>query len=205
MSWNPSAHGVADNSSDTNMRWTNYNNRNNSDTASITFTWATAHQLSGVNLYYFTDNFSASLPQNVKFEYSLNGTDFMEIGYQNVTPTAGFTKTEYVFNEVINPVAIRITLTQQSGRCVGLTECEIMTYSGKIEANTSALLDTFTADGAAPSGFVSGIFSAENYSASVSDIASAVISATSLDNAAVTILPVHTDNVVRVLVQSEDQ
>ena len=80
-----------------------------------------------------------------------------------------------------------------------------MTYSGKIEANTSALLDTFTADGAAPSGFVSGIFSAENYSASVSDIASAVISATSLDNAAVTILPVHTDNVVRVLVQSEDQ
>ena len=197
--------GVADNSSDTNMRWTNYNNRNNSGTASITFTWATAHQLSGVNLYYFTDSFSASLPQNVKFEYSLNGTDFMEIGYQDVAPTAGFTKTEYVFNEVINPVAIRITLTQQSGRCVGLTECEIMTYSGKIEANTSALLDTFTADGAAPSGFVSGIFSAENYSASVSDIASAVISATSLDNAAVTILPVYTDNVVRVLVQSEDQ
>ena len=188
--------GVTNNSSDTNARWTNYNNRNTSQTASITFTWATAQLISSANLYYFTDNHSAALPADVTFEYSLNGTDFTNIGYQDVTPTAGFTKTEYVFDQVINPVALRITFTEQSGHCVGLTEAEIMTYAGKVEVNTSADLSSITVDGTAISGFDADTLA---YTASGSQVA-----ATTAVNAGITVLPADDSGVVRILTTSED-
>lgn len=188
--------GVTNNSSDTNARWTNYNNRNTSETASITFTWATAQLISSANLYYFTDNHSAALPADVTFEYSLNGTDFTNIGYQDVTPTAGFTKTEYVFDQVINPVALRITFTEQSGHCVGLTEAEIMTYAGKVEVNTSADLSSITVDGTAISGFDADTLA---YTASGSQVA-----ATTAVNAGITVLPADDSGVVRILTVSED-
>ena len=188
--------GVTNNSSDTNARWTNYNNRNTSETASITFTWATAQLISSANLYYFTDNHSAALPADVTFEYSLNGTDFTNIGYQDVTPTAGFTKTEYVFDQVINPVALRITFTEQSGHCVGLTEAEIMTYAGKVEVNTSADLSSITVDGTAISGFDADTLA---YTASGSQVA-----ATTEVNAGITVLPADDSGVVRILTVSED-
>lgn len=188
--------GVTNNSSDTNARWTNYNNRNTSETASITFTWATAQLISSANLYYFTDNHSAALPADVTFEYSLNGTDFTNIGYQDVTPTAGFTKTEYVFDQVINPVALRITFTEQSGHCVGLTEAEIMTYAGKVEVNTSADLSSITVNGTAISGFDADTLA---YTASGSQVA-----ATTEVNAGITVLPADDSGVVRILTVSED-
>lgn len=187
--------GVTNNSSDTNARWTNYNNRNTSSTASITFAWATAQLISSVNLYYFTDNYSASLPSAVKFEYSLNGNDFTEIEYEDVTPTAGFTKTEYVFDQVINPVALRITLTQQSGKCVGLTEAEVMSYAGGVEANASADLSGISVDGTSVNGFVADTL---EYEASGS-----VVDAVTSVNAGITILPAQ-DHVVRILTISED-
>ena len=187
--------GVTNNASDVNARWTNYNNRNTSSTASITFTWATAQLISGVNLYYFTDNYSASLPSAVKFEYSLNGSDFTEIGYENVTPTAGFTKTEYVFDQVINPIALKVTLTEQSGKCVGLTEAEVMTYAGSVAVNSSADLSGIYVDGIAIAGFVPDTLTYETSG-------SEVTAATNV-NAGITILPAQ-DNVVRILTISED-
>lgn len=190
--------GVTSNSSDTNARWTNYNNRNTSSTASITFQWATAQLISSANLYFFTDSYSASLPASVKFEYSLNGSDFTEIGYTDVTPTAGFTETAYVFDQVINPVALRITLTEQSGKCVGLTEVQIMTYAGRLTYNSSADLSGITVDGTAVSGFSAGTLS---YTAAGSE-SSAVTAATGV-NAGITVLPIYR-GVVRILTVSED-
>lgn len=187
--------GVTDNNSDTNARWTNYNNRNASSSAAVTFKWDTAQLINSVNLYYFTDNFSASLPSSVKFEYSLNGTDFTEIGYTDVTPTAGFTKTEYVFDQVINPIALRITLTQQSGRCVGLTEAEIMTYAGKLEYNSSAALSSVSVDGSEISDFTADTLTYE--------AAGTAVTASSSANAGITILPVQ-DHIVRILTISEN-
>lgn len=184
---------------DTNYRWTNYNNRNNSDTASITFTWATAQLLSSANLYFFVDNGASQLPSNVKFEYSLNGTDFAEIGYADVTPTGGFTATEYVFDQVINPVALRITLTQQGGttggKCVGLTEVEIMTYAGKLEYNSSGALSGISVDETLVDGFAADTLTYEAEGETVT--------AASDVNAGITILPV-LDSVVRILTVSED-
>lgn len=188
--------GVTSDSSDTNARWTNYNNRNNSSTAAITFMWTTAQLISSVNLYYFTDNYSAALPSFVKFEYSLNGTDFTEIGYMDVTPTAGFTKTEYVFDQVINPIALRVTFTEQSGHCVGLTEAEIMTYAGSVEINSSADLSGISVDGITVSGFDADMLAYEANGSTVTAVTNV--------NAGITILPVYTDGIVRILTISED-
>ena len=183
----------------TNMRWTNYYNRTISNTASITFRWDTAQLISSVNLYYFTDSHSASLPAAVRFEYSLNGTDFFEISYKPVTPTAGFTKTEYEFTKVINPVALRITLTQQTGRCVGLTEAEIMTYAASFTYNSSADLSGIKVNDTPLSGFSADTLT---YEAELPE--NAVITASSDSNAGITVLPVYNDDVVRILTVSED-
>ncbi|MCD7755903.1 MAG: Ig-like domain-containing protein, partial [Firmicutes bacterium] len=191
--------GVTNNSSDTTARWTNYNNRNNSSTATITFTWSTAQLLSGVNLYFFTDSFSAALPSDVSFAYSLDGTTFTEITYADVTPTTGFTETAYVFDSVINPIALRITLTEQSGHCVGLTECEIMTYAGSVTSNPSAALSGIYVDGTAVSGFDADTLA---YTAEVAS--DAEVTAETAVNAGITVLPIYTDNVVRILTISED-
>ena len=179
----------------TSERWTNYNNQWTSDTATITLNWDTAHSIESVNLYFFTDNYSAALPNTVKFAYSLDSQNYTEIGYESVTPTAGFTKTAYKFNEVINPVSLRIILTQQSGHCVGLTEVEVMTYAGKLTYNTSADLSSISVDGKAIGGF-----SASNltYTATGS-----TVTAESDDNMGITILPIN-DNIVRVITLAED-
>ena len=185
-------------SDNTDYRWTNYNNRNNSSTASVTFQWATAQLISSVNLYFFTDSGTAQLPTNVRFEYSLNGTDFTEIGYADVAPTAGFTQTAYVFDQIINPVALRITLTEQSGKCVGLTEVQVMTYAGALEYNSSADLSGIAVDGTAVSGFSAGTLS---YTAAGSE--SSAVTATTGVNAGITVLPIY-GGVVRILTVSED-
>ncbi|MDD7652771.1 MAG: glycoside hydrolase family 2 TIM barrel-domain containing protein [Firmicutes bacterium] len=190
--------GVTNNSSDTNARWTNYNNRNTSETATITFTWTTAQLISSVNLYYFTDNYSAALPANVQFAYSLNGIDFTSIGYEDVTPMRGLTKTEYVFETVVNPIALQVTLTEQSGHCVGLTEAEVMTYAGAVEYNTSADLSGITVDGISVENFAPDTL---EYTAQGS--AEAVVAASTDVNAGITVLPVY-ENVVRILTVSED-
>ena len=190
--------GVTANSSDTNARWTNYNNRNTSLTASITFQWDTAQLISSANLYFFTDSYSASLPASVQFEYSLNGTDFTGIGYADVAPTAGFTQTAYVFDQIINPVALRITLTEQSGKCVGLTEVQVMTYAGALEYNSSADLSGIAVDDTAVSGFSAGTLS---YTAAGSE--SSAVTATTAVNAGITVLPIY-GGVVRILTVSED-
>ena len=184
----------------TNERWSNWNNRTNSATATLTFTWATAQVLGGVNLYYYYDSCAAK-PESVEFQYSLNGSDYYTIGYtselvQSVNLGAQYS---YTFDSVINPVALRIVFTQQNGtsgtNCVAVIEAEMMTYAGEVEYNSSAQLSSITVNGTPLEGF-----DAEQleYTASGS-----VVAATSDQNAGITVLPV-LGNVVRILTISED-
>lgn len=194
--------GVTNNGNSTNERWTNYNNRNTSPTASITFTWATAQLLSGVNLYLFADDYSAALPANVEFAYSLDGTSFTPIGY-SATDMVNYTSgaTEYTFDNVINPVALRITLTQQSGHCVGLTEVEIMTYAAELISHSSAKLSGITVNGLEVPGFAGDSLS---YTVTVGDPQTSLVAAVSNENAAITVLPIFED-VVRIITVAEDK
>ena len=192
--------GITKPGDNTSERWSNYNNRKTSATATLTFTWDTAQLLNSVNLYYYFDNCSA-LPESVEFSYSLNGTDFTGITatselVEEYSMGAEYT---YTFEKTINPIALKITFTQRNGtsgdNCVALTEAKIMTFAGKIEYNSSAALSGITVDGMAIANFAADTLT---YEAS----GSAVTAATDV-NAGITILPALED-VVRILTVSED-
>lgn len=184
----------------TNERWTNWNNRTTSATATLTMIWATAHSISGVNLYYYYDNCCA-YPEDITFSYSLNGVDYIEIeaAAELVESYSLGAQYSYTFAEVVNPVAIKVTFTQQNGtsgsNCVGLTEMEVMTYAGSVEYNTSSVLSQITADGEAIADFDANTYAYE--------VEGSVIAAASEANAGITILPEY-EGVIRILTISED-
>ena len=192
--------GITKPGDNTSERWSNWNNRTTSAAAAITFRWDTAQLLSSANLYYYYDNCAAK-PESVVFEYSLDGQTFTEINSTEELVEAYSLGAEYsyTFEKAVNPVALRITLTQQSGtsgsNCVALTEVEIMTYAGKLEYNSSAALDSISVDGT----------TIENFSADTLEYTAAgtVVTAVSDSNAGITILP-ELDGVVRILTISED-
>lgn len=184
----------------TSERWSNWNNRTTSATATLTFKWDTAQLLSGVNLYYYYDNCAAK-PESVVFEYSLDGTNYVavEAPEELVEEYSVGAEYSYTFQNVINPVGLRITFTQQSGtsgsNCVALTEAEIMTYAGRIAYYDSAKLSGISVDGTEIADFSSDIY---EYHAEGS-----AITAVSDSNAGITVLPSY-EEVVRILTISED-
>ena len=194
--------GIFNDGTNESARWTNYNNRNVSSQASVTFTWATAQLIGSVNLYFFTDSFSAALPEEVTFEMSLDGRTFREVSYTQ-TEAVSFTEgpVTYTFDQPVNPIALRITLTQQSGRCVGLTEAEIMTYAASLEYQESSALAGILINGQALEGF-----SGEQleYSCSVEDPEGIQAEPVQGEHTAVTVLPMR-ENVIRILVSAENR
>lgn len=184
----------------TQERWSNWNNRTISDTAAITFWWDTAQLLSSVNLYYYFDS-CAALPETVTFEYSLDGQTYMpvEVSEELVEEYSLGAEYAYTFESVINPVSLKIVLKQQGGtdgsRCVALTEAEIMTYAGKLTHNSLAALSGIQVDGVDIPGFAADTLSYKG--------SGTTITASSAENAGITILPVY-EGVVRILTISED-
>lgn len=184
----------------TSERWTNWNNRTTSADATLTFTWATAQMLSSVNIYYYYDN-CCVYPESLEFSYSLNGQDYNVIGHtaaQMETYNLGAAYS-YTFDKPINPVGLKVKLTQQNGisgsSCVGITELEVMTYAVSMEYKTSADLSAITANNVAIADFVADTLKYEVYGN--------VIDATTEVNAGITILPEY-EGVVRILTISED-
>lgn len=184
----------------TNERWTNWNNRTRSADATLTLTWATAQTVSGVNLYYYYDNCCA-YPEALEFSYSLNGQEYQVIGHtaeQVETYSLGAMYT-YTFDKPINPVGLKIKLTQKNGtsgsNCVGLTELEVMTYAASITANSSADLAGIAVEGTAVEGFAADTYAYE--------VAGGAVTAETSVNAGITVLPA-CENVIRILTVSED-
>lgn len=194
--------GATNPGEDTSERWTNWNNRHNSAEATLTLTWATAHQIDSVNLYYRYDG-SCKYPESIEFSYSLDGTNYTVIEataerLTDVTVSNGEAYT-YTFANVVNPIALQVKFTQQGGTsssyCVGLYELEVMTYAAALEYNTSADLSGITVDGTAVEGFNADILGYEAFGTTVA--------ATTDANAGITVLPVY-EGVVRILTISED-
>ena len=184
----------------TRERWTNWNNRTRSADATLTLFWNTAVLLSHVNLYYYYDNCCA-YPEAIEFSYSLGGDEYTVIGHtaQQVETYNLGAKYTYTFDEPINPIYLRVKLTQQGGtsgsHCVGLTELETMTYAASFERNTSADLSSITVDGTAVPGFAADTLAYETEYGTVA--------ATTAVNAGITVLPAY-EGVVRILTVSED-
>ena len=184
----------------TNERWTNWNYRTTRADATLTLTWATAQMVDSVNLYYYFDNCCA-YPESLGFSYSLNGQEYTVIGHtanQVETYHLGAMWT-YTFDHPINPVGLKVKLTQQSGtsgsNCVGLTELEVMTYAASFTMNNSADLSAIKVGGFAIDGFAADTLS---YEAAEGDV-----TAETAVNAGITVLPEH-EGVVRILTIAED-
>ena len=186
---------------DTNGRWTNWNNRYKSDTAAVTLVWDTAQLLSDVNLFYRYDG-SCKKPASIEFSYSLNGTDFVKVGFTETemdTYIENGAAFSYTLDEVINPVALKLTFTQQGGTangyCVGLYEVETMTYAATLEKQSGAALSAIKVNGTAIEGFNPATYAYE--------IADGVVTAEADENVGITILPKY-KGYVRILTVSED-
>lgn len=195
--------GILKPGDNTSERWTNWNNRTTDAEATLTFRWDTAQMLNSVNLYYYYDSCSA-YPEDIRFEYTLNGTEYQQIACTSelVESYSLGEKYTYTFEKPVNPVGLRIILTQQGGitgnNCVGLTETEIMTYAGKVEYHTSAALSGISVDGTDLENF-----QADAYSYEATGTGNSRITASSDVNAGITILPCD-NNIVRILTVSED-
>ena len=192
--------GVQKPGDNTQERWTNWNNRYNSSTATLTFRWDTAQLLSGVNIYYYIDSCS-NVPESIQFRYSLNGTEYETVAFTDETlETYNLGEAHcYTFAQPVNPVALEVVFTQQDGttgnHCVGVTELEVMTFAGSLQYGSSADLSGIWVDGQPLAEFSPDVL---DYAAS-----GEVVTAEPADNAGITVLPV-LDNVVRIVTVSED-
>ena len=192
--------GVKKPGDNTSERWTNWNYRTRKDNATLTLFWATAQTVGSVNIYYYYDNCCA-YPEEIEFSYSLNGLDYEVIGHsaEQIESYSLGEQWTYTFDKPINPVGLKVKLTQQDGtsgnHCVGITELEVMTYAATLEVQSGAELSNIFVDGTAIEGFDPATFSYE--------IADGVITAEAEENVGITILPKH-KGYVRILTVSED-
>lgn len=96
--------------------------------------------------------------------------------------------------------SIRFTLTG-NGTIVGLTELEILTSAKGYTSNKTAELEGLKVDGTAVEGFAADKY---EYTVVVDKVDQAVVDATAKDNASVMVVPFNKENVVKIIVTSED-
>lgn len=197
--------------------WTNYKYaQTGKNEAEIVFTYATAQLLAEANLSWYQDGWSARLPQSVKFFWSrldASANEWTEIDYtsdrlvdQGTVPNS-YTDGKYKFDPV-PAVSFKIVIESKTAfdnepgkehkPAVGLTEVELNVATTSLELGRTAALESLTINGKEISDAVlqTKVVNTEYQIAE--------IEAVGKDNASVTILDAN-DNVIRILVESEDQ
>ncbi len=197
-----------DNTRGESNRWTNWNTKGNSDTPYITMKWDTAHLVDQINLYYYTDsNVNSQLPTSVKFQYSLNGNDFIDIEHEDAQALPSDTTNSvwtdradkgysYQLKEAVNPIAVRVLLGHDAGKFVGLTEMEVISTNISYEMNSAADLQNFTVGNTAVS-----LGTDDTYE--IDETSFDNIKFDNSNNASVTIIPI-SKREVKVVATSED-
>lgn len=184
-------------SDNANKRWTNYGSRLNSSSATITFNWNDIQTLSKVDLYYFI-NGEVKLPKDVTF--SANG--------ENVSYTASDADSNnmisYTFEDNPTVSELSITFTPQGNGilCVGLMECEIYNTGITYQQNNSAALETLELNNETIPNFSPNV---TDYTVDIDGRSvNAVVRAASDQNPSITIVPIDEENIIRIIVESED-
>lgn len=194
--------GITNPSDSEKTRWTNYKSSTIGDTASVIYTWDTNQRMGSVHLYFRVDNYSAALPAAVSFAVSQNPASGE---FTPITATAEALETftygqhyKYTFDTPADALGLKITLQQQGGttggKCVGLTEAQVMSYTASAELLDTADLADIKVDGVSLNGFAASVLS---YTA-----AGTSVSAVPQPGVAATVLPIY-NNVVRILTISE--
>ena len=196
--------------------WSNYNwsqADTNNDVTWINFRYDTAQNLGQAELYFFDDGWSAAMPADVKFQWSLAGDAWQDIKVTASEPesvatvNASVYKIIYTFAEPVPAVQLRITMTNKEGvagtgngrnYCVGLTEVKLNLAVESFPVSSSDALTGLTVNGVAAT---QNDLNNRTYSTEALFVDSLTVE--SGNNAAYTILP-EQDGVVRILTESED-
>ena len=183
-----------------NMRWTNWNDHLLNSSPVITFTWDEVYELASINAWFFGDTF-VSAPESETIAVSEDGENFKEVAFTHGDYRTN-QKNELVFEDVQKAKALRFTMKQQGTGYVGLTELEIWTSTNGYTSNSTAKLSDLKVNGTAVAGFAAGKL--DGYTVNVDRADKARVEATAKDNASVTVVPFDKDDVVKVIVTSED-
>ena len=182
-----------------NMRWTNWNDHLLNSSPTITFTWDEVYELASIKAWFFGD-MNVKAPESVTIAVSEDGENFKEVEFTHDDYQVN-QKNELVFNEVQKAKALRFTMKQEGTGYVGLTELEILTSAKGYTSNKTAELEGLKVDGTAVEGFAADKY---EYTVVVDKVDQAVVDATAKDNASVMVVPFNKENVVKIIVTSED-
>ena len=182
-----------------NMRWTNWNDHLLNSSPTITFTWDEVYELASIKAWFFGDA-NVGAPESVTIAVSKDGENFKEVEFTHDDYQVN-QKNELVFNEVQKAKALRFTMKQVGTGYVGLTELEIWTSEKGYTSNKTAELEELKVDGTAVEGFAADKY---EYTVVVDKVDQAVVDAAAKDNASVMVVPFNKENVVKVIVTSED-
>ena len=181
------------------MRWTNWHDHLLNSSPTITFTWDEVYELASINAWFFGDA-NVGAPESVTIAVSKDGENFKEVEFTHDDYQVN-QKSELVFNEVQKAKALRFTMKQVGTGYVGLTELEILTSAKGYTSNKTAELEGLKVDGTAVEGFAADKY---EYTVVVDKVDQAVVDATAKDNASVMVVPFNKENVVKIIVTSED-
>ena len=191
---------------ETSKRWSNWDDRGPGKEPTITLEWDTAVSISEVNLYYYLSYGGITqAPASVRFMYSLNGQDYIEIGATAGTATeisTQYGEQTFVLDEAVSPVGFRIIPKQaENASCVAMSEIELFEYKyGDAVQKTSADLTSIYVDGIEIDNVNSEMveYTADNFDTN------STVTAVSEDNVAVTVVPREMEDRAFIVTLSED-
>ena len=186
--------------------WSNWNNatKKHDLDAELTFAFDTQQRIGNIVIHFARDNGAMQFPvaNTTEIFVSENGKpdSWTKVG---VTEQIGEEKNRvkaYTYNlaQPVTATFVKVKVVAQNTKCVGITEVELKKAEGTYNTNATAKFASLTIDGKEIDVEALG---GNEYCTPVTDATKVV--ATAKDNASLTVLPVH-NNDIHMILESED-